>query len=1035
MNLPGFSVRRPVFTTMVMLIVVVLGGAALTKLRVDLFPSVEMPTVSVRVNYEGAGPEIVEAQVTQIIEEIIATVPGAEEISSFTYEGGCRLQVRFAWGIDVDTAALDLQAVLEDEINEFPDEITRPWIRKFDIENFPVVVLGVSSSMDPVELTELVNNQIRYRFARIPGVAQVDLWGGFNREIRVELDRTRLEALGLPLNQVLQRLNDANLDRPSGQIEEGRYEVTLRAPSQFENIRQIENTVVATLGGNVIQLGQIATVRDTYEELTELDRVNGELGLRVGIRKQADANTVEVSQAILKMIDEVARDYPQVTIVAISNSGNFIERSIANVAQSVLYGGLLSVMVLLFFLRDWRSTLVISLAIPISVIATFALLYFGGFTLNLMSLGGLALGVGMMVDSSIVVLENIFRRRQEEQEIQEVAAARGASEVAAAIVASTLTTLVIFLPVVFIQGVSGQLFREMAYVVSFSLLCSLFVSLSLVPMLSAKLLVSDTGNNKTPRKKSVFSKIGSLTEGSLARLESTYRGLLSRVLQKRAETLWAALTMLLVTLILAPLIGTELMPPTDEGEIRIEGTMEPGTRMDLVDSIARRMEAIVVEEVPELVANVVEVNSGDLEMDLSVGPASSRQRSNGEIAAALRERLTGHFPGIELRILARQGQFLLNRILGAENSGIEIEVRGYDLDVLKALADQAGQAIIDIPGVVDVDASFDEGVPQQELQVNRDKVADLGLTVRDVTESLQTAIAGSEAGEFRAEGNSYRILVQLADARKLSIDEVLDLTLQTPGGELVAMRNVLDNRSSRAPAQIQRRDQQRLVTVSANIDGRPQGEVARDIAKALEGIPRPDGYLFRLAGTYEEQQAAFRDFMLAMVLALLLVFMVLACQYESLKDPLIVMATAPMAAIGVIITLILTQTTMNLQSGIGCIMLAGIVVNNAILLVDQSSRLLRQGLPTNQAITEAGRRRLRPVLMTTLTTALGLMPLALGIGEGADAQAPLARAVIGGLLGSTAITLLLTPVIYSLAHPGSEKALAVQNSESPSPSH
>jgi len=420
--------------------------------------------------------------------------------------------------------------------------------------------------------------------------------------------------------------------------------------------------------------------------------------------------------------------------------------------------------------------------------------------------------------------------------------------------------------------------------------------------------------------------------------------------------------------------------------------------------------------VPEMRANVVEVSSGRLEMDLSVGPARERERSNSQIAADLRERLGGRFPGLELRIQAREGQYLLNRLLGGGESGIEIEVRGYELPMLQALAMQAVEAIEVIPGVADVDTSFDEGVPQQEIQVDRDKAADLGLSVRDVTEVLQTAVAGSQAGEYRTQGHAYRILVQLANARQLSIDQVLDLTLRTPGGDLVALRNVVESKTGRAPTEIQRRDQQRLITVNANIAGRPLGEVAKDISEALNGIPRPAGYRFQLAGSYEEQEAAFREFTLALVLALLLVFMVLACQYESLKDPLIVMVATPTAAIGVILTLILTGTTMNLQSGIGCVMLGGIVVNNAILLVDQASRLLQDGMPAAGAVLEAGRRRLRPILMTTLTTALGLVPLALGIGEGADAQAPLARAVIGGLLGSTAVTLLLIPVVYAFAH-------------------
>jgi HAE1 family hydrophobic/amphiphilic exporter-1 len=1016
MNLPGFSVRRPIFTTMVMLIVIVLGTAALSRLKVDLFPSIEFPTVSVRTGYEGASPEVVEAQVTQIVEEIVATVPGVEEIRSWSSEGRSGLRVQFAWGTDIDNAALEVQAKLEDEISELPEEIIRPRVSKFDIESFPVVILGISSSMDSVELTELVNNQIRYRFSRIPGVAQVDLFGGYEREIRIELDRTRLEALGLPLNQILQSIRQANVDRPSGRIESGRYEVTLRAPAQFKNLDEIRNTAIAVRNGNVIKLGQIAEVRDSHQELTEIDRVNGERGLRVGIRKQANANTVEVSQAILEEIKATSEDYPHVTIVAVSNSGNFIERSIANVARSVLYGGVLSVLVLLFFLRDWRSTLVISLAIPISIIATFALLYFGGFTLNLMSLGGLALGVGMMVDSSIVVLDNIFRRHHEEGETSGVAAAHGATEVAAAIVASTLTTLVIFLPVVFIQGVSGQLFREMAYVVSFSLLCSLLVSLSLVPMLSAKLLKSGRVSAAPSVGRSIWARLGAFAERGFERLEQSYRDLLKEALRHRVGTVLGALALLVGSLLLTRFVGSELMPPTDEGEIRINGEMEVGTRLDLVDPIARQMEAIVVETVPELVANVVEVGSGRIEMDLSVGPAKGRTRSNGEIAEALRERLDGRFAGLELRIQAREGQFLLNRLLGGGDSGIEIEVRGFDLPVLKALARQALEAVVEIPGVADADLGFDEGVPQQELVVNRDKAADLGLTVSDVTEALQVAIAGSRAGEYRTQGDSHRILVQLAKARRLSIDEVLDLTLRTPGGELVALRNVLENRVSRAASRIERRDQQRLVTVEANVAGRPLGDVAADVARALDSIPRPSGYTFRLAGAYEEQQAASREFLLALVLALSLVFMVLACQYESLRDPLIVMVAAPMAAIGVILTLLITRTTMNLQSGIGCVMLGGIVVNNAILLVDQASRLLQGGMPTLDAVLEAGRRRLRPILMTTLTTALGLLPLALGIGEGADAQAPLARAVIGGLLGSTLITLFLTPVIYSLAH-------------------
>ena len=498
MTLPDFSVRRPVFTTMVTLIVVILGAFSLTRLQIDLLPNIELPTVTVRTEYEGASPEVMERLVTQIVEEIVGTVPGVEEMTSQSSEGASTVRVTFGWGTDIDTAALDVQSKIQDEISELPEDIVRPRISKFDVASYPVVVLGISSNLDPVELTQLIEDHIRYRFARLSGVAQADMWGEFKREVRVELDPDKIKALGLPLNQILEAIRNANLDLPAGKIEQGSYEVTLRAPAEFANLEQIRNTVILQREGAAVTLGQMAQVRDTYEKLQRIVRVNGERGIRIAIRKQAEANTVEVAKGILREIEAVNKVFPQIRIVPVINQGNFIERSIANVAQSVFYGGGLAILVLLFFLRNIRSTLVISLAIPISIIATFALIYFGGFTLNLMTLGGLALGVGMMVDSSIVVLENIFRRRDENLELPAVAAVEGAQEVSNAIIASTITTLVIFLPLVFVRGVSGILFQELAYVIIFSLICSLLVSLSLLPMLASR-LIETPGHRETRR--------------------------------------------------------------------------------------------------------------------------------------------------------------------------------------------------------------------------------------------------------------------------------------------------------------------------------------------------------------------------------------------------------------------------------------------------------------------------------------------------------------------------------------------------------
>ncbi len=951
MSLVESSVRRPVFTIMVTLIVVILGLASLSRLQIDLLPSIELPTLTIRTQYEGASPVVIERLVTQIVEEIVATVPGVEEIASVSSEGNSSVRVSFAWGTDIDTAAVDIKATLEDEISELPDDIVGPRVTKFDIDSFPVVLLGISSDLDPVELTQFIEDQIRYRFARIPAVAQVDPWGGFNREVRIELDPDRINALGLPLDQVLTAIRDANLDLPAGKI--------------------------------------------------------------------------EVAKRVLAEIAAVNQAFPQIRIIPVINQGNFIERSIANVARSVLYGGGLAVLVLLFFLRNLRSTLIISLAIPISVIATFALLYFGGFTLNLMTLGGLALGVGMMVDSSVVVVENIFRRRQENQEALFVAAVEGTREVGGAIIASTITTLVIFLPLIFVRGVSGVLFKELAYVIMFSLFCSLLVSLSLVPMLATKLL-----NEPQARPAGWVPWVGRLvlrTGGWFRGLENAYRDLLHWVLRHRLTTLSVAMAICGSSLLLLPLIGTEFLPPSDEGEVRVTGEMEAGTRLELVDQQTRRMEGIVYDAVPEAVSSVVSVvtssrrakGASQGEIRLSLLPAAKRARSNTEIAKDLRRRLDSKIPGMKIRTRAPQGQFLLERLLASEE-GVVVEIRGFELATLDALSLRVAESITDVPGITDVNVSRKAGTPQLDIRVDREKIADLGLSVRDVTEVIETAVAGSQAGEFRTRGNSYRILVQLENAERRSLDEILNLTLTTASGEQVTLRNIVAAAPSRGPILIDRKDQQRLVSIKANVAGRDLGSVARDVQARLDQIPRPTGYDLLIAGNFEEQQKAFQELVMALALALILVYMVLASQYESLRDPLVVMVSVPLAAVGVLLILFLTKTTLNLQSFIGCIMLGGIVVNNAILLVDQAGQLRRTGTSVHDAVAEAGRRRLRPILMTTLTTILALLPLAFGIGEGADAQAPLARAVIGGLTGSTLITLVLIPVVYSLFHPEPE---------------
>jgi HAE1 family hydrophobic/amphiphilic exporter-1 len=999
---------------MVTLIVVLLGAVALLRIQIDLLPDIELPTLSVATSWEGASPEVMERRVTQIIEEIVATVPGVVELRSRSAQGSSSVRVTFGFGRDIDTAALDVRSKLEDELSELPEEIDRPQIRKFDIGSFPVVLLGVSSRMDPVELTTLVERQLRPRFSRLPNIAQVDLWGGFEREIRVELDLERLKALELPLERVLTAIRDANLDLPAGRIESGRFEITLRAPAELASVDMLREVRIEA-GGRGVRLDDLAEVKDTYKRLTRIIRVNGAPGIRLAIRKQADANTVEVARRILAEVEAINAELPQIEVVPVVNQGSFIERSIANVARSVTYGGGLAVLVLLFFLLSLRSTLVVALAIPVSIVATFALMFFSGLTVNLTTLGGLALAVGMMVDSSIVVLENVFRRRDELEEPGARAAVEGAREVGPAILASTLTTSVVFLPLAFARGVSGLLFRDLAYVIVFGLAVALAVSVSLLPMLASVILPDRS------RTAGRFEAWAEAARRRSERLLERYLRLLGAALAHPKATLLVAAALLGASLLLVPAIGTELLPPSDEGRVSVRGELEIGTRLGLVKEATLRMESIVRPAVPEALAFVTTAGASgrrpqdgaEGEVDLSLVPAADRARSNQEIARDLRRRLEGQIPGMKIRVRAPQGSFLLRRLLRTED-GLTIEVRGFELEALDALAAEVAEAVGEVPGISDVDVGRREGVPQAVVQMDRAKLADLGLSPRDVARTLEAAVAGRQAGEFRERGTSHRIFVQLADVRSLELDDILGLPLTVRDDRTISLRSVVEATPGTGPVVIARKDQERIVSVYANVAGRDLGSVAEDVRARLREVPVPDGLDVRLSGAFEEQQAAFRELLLSLVLALVLVYMVLASQYESLASPFVVMLSVPLGAIGVLLALFLTGSTLNVQSYIGCIMLGGILVNNAILLVDQAGTLVREGEPARRAAVEAGRRRLRPILMTTLTTVLGLLPLALGIGEGADAQAPLARAVIGGLLGSTPVTLIVVPVAFTL---------------------
>ncbi|MGA7616817.1 MAG: efflux RND transporter permease subunit [Thermoanaerobaculia bacterium] len=1018
MSLASLSVRRPVTVIMIALIVILLGAIAFTRLPVDLMPELVYPTLTVRTDYPNVGPQEMEDLISRPIEETVAAIAGVKEITSSSSEGSSTVRVAFTWDTDLDEAANEIRTRIERIRDDLPEDSQPPRVYKFDLASFPIVFLGVSSkSMGPIELREFTEERINRRLERVPGVAAIDIRGGLRRQVQIDLDRDKMLALGLSADRVTQLLRDENLNRPAGKVEEGNLDVYLRTVGEYRGPAEVGSTVVSVRDGTPIYLRDIATVKEGVEEVTELTRINGQPGIRIAINKQAGANTVDVATAVLREARRINADYPNVHVTTIIDTSKYIRNAIANVRNSALIGGLLAIFILLFFLRSERSTLVIATSIPISVIATFALIYFSGYTLNIMTFGGLALGVGMLVDNAIVVLENIFRKH-EEGEDAETSAVEGTKEVAMAITASTLTTMAVFLPIVFMEGISGVMYKQLAAVVAFSLFASLAVALTLIPMLSARLLAVGPRKRHSPLKR-VYDASGRVLE----RLELRYRNAIGWSLAHRRKVLIGSGLLFAGSLCLIPFIGSELMPKTDEGEVRVDAEMAVGTRLAVMDRTMREVERIARTNIPEAENILTSVGGGGWhgtagnrgQLRITLVPRSERSRTAAEIADALRPKFDS-IPGAVIRTREGSGLFLMRIAFGGGgDEGLEVEIRGYDLQKGFALAEQVKKKLEGIPGVSDVRLGRDPGRPEQVIRIDREKIARLGLSMSKVAQIIETNLAGARATVLRRAGREYDIFVRLREGDRQSLTDIEGVSLVSSTGETVPLRSVIDVKYTSGPIAIDRKDQERVLYVSGNVAGRDLGSVAQDTRAALHTISVPDGFDLVIGGEYEEQVKARNALLISMVLALILVYMVMAAQFEDLLDPFVVMFSIPMAGVGVLVTLFLTGTTFNIQSYIGMVMLAGIVVNNAIVLVDYTNLLRRRdGMPLHEAVIEGGRRRLRPILMTTSTTLLGLIPLSLALGEGSEMQAPMARAVVGGLTVSTFVTLFLVPVIYTI---------------------
>ncbi len=1039
MKLSELSVNRPITVYMIIAVLVLLGGISFSKLPVDLMPDVQNPTLSVRAEYPGVAPEEMENLVTRPLEASLTAAPGIYRINSTSSEGNSSIRIQFDWDVNIDEAANEIRTRLDRTRGVLPEGVLPPTIFKFDTSQFPIMYLAVSGDKDPRELRTLLEKDIQPRLERIAGVAAVDIRGGLRREIQVTLSVEKLRSYNLSVNQITNVLRNENQNRPVGPMEEGKYEVLLRTQGEFKNVDEISKVVVASRNGVPIYLKDIAKVSDTHEEIRQVVRVDDKPGVRFSIRKQSGANTVLVAEKVREELQKLEKAFPGIAIWPIMDSSIFIQQSIDNVRTTAISGAFLAIMILLLFLRNLRSTMIVSIAIPVAIIGTFSLMYFYGFTLNTMSFGGLALGVGMLVDNAIVVLENIFRHRERGLTHRE-AAIEGSSEVAAPIVSSTLTTVAVFVPLVFLTGMSGVMFKELSYVVTFSLLCSLIVALTLVPVLCSKYL-----RVRPPDAKAhpLLNKILTISGRMLDVLDEQYQMAIRWSLNHRKTIVFGAVALFAGSLALIPLIGFEMMPETDESEIRVSLELSPGTRIEVTDELSKRVETILKREVPEMKHMMSEVGGGGWmsssmhtsDIRLQLVDKSERNRSSQEIVNAIRPKLNIQ-PGLLVRARSSSNNMMMRRMGGEGGDRVSVEIRGFEMATATDLAKKIKDIIDGVPGVTDSTISRREGMPEMLIKVDRDKAASLGLNASDISQTLETVIGGRRASQFRQEGEEFNILVRLNEEQRANIGQLQNVTVLTPSGQSVPIGNLVTVQRREGPVSIERQDQERLVRVSASYANRDLGSIMQDVDERLSSLPLPSGFSIYYGGEFEEQQKSFRELLFSLILAIVLVYMVMAAQFESLRDPLIILFSIPLAVIGIALVLFLTETTFNMQAFIGTIMLAGIVVNNAIVLIDYMNLLRRRDkLLLRHAVELAGRRRLRPILMTTLTTVLGLVPMALGIGEGAEVQAPMARVVIGGLTTSTLITLLFIPTIYTMIEERGlrEKATEVEAEGSPQP--
>ena len=1016
-GLSGLAIRRPVFTTMVMLGLVVLGFFSYRRLPIDQFPNVDIPVVTVQTVYPGASAETIEREVTRRMEEAFNPVEGVDRITSISLEGVSQVIVEFELERDVDVASQDIRTKIETIRRDLPEDIESPIVAKFDPSAQPILSLALSSSTSSiVDLTTLADEDVRRALESVSGVGEIRIAGGLEREIRVNLLPGRLQALGVTVPEIMGALSRQNLEVPAGRVEQGANERIVRITGRITDPAQFADVIVATRDGQPVRLRDVARVEVGTEEERSLALVNGERAVAIDVVKVSGANTVAVADEVQKALDKLRPTLPTGTeLRVIRDNSVAIRNSVSDVIHELVLGAILTVIIVMLFLNDWKATAITSLALPVSVISSFLLMGALGFTLNMLTLMALSLSIGILIDDAIVVVENIVRHREMGKD-HFTAAGHGTTEIVLAVLATTLSIVAVFVPVAFMKGIIGRFFFQFGLTVAWAVLVSLLVSFTLTPMLSAwwgvdPHVAGHEGGNVLTRTIARFN-------AWFDRQAVKYRGVITWALRHRKSTIGIAVASLVGAFMLTPFIGGGFMPETDESEFVVQFETPEGQSLAYTRGKADQILG-ALRRLPEVDFTYTTVGAGATgtvtngEIYVKLTPTHDRTRDQGEVMVAAREQLKG-LHGVRTSVLLSGG-------LGGAQAPLAIEIKGPDVRELQRISDLVLAEVKQIPGVVDAKSSLGEPKPEYRVEVDREVANRVGLDVGQVATTIRPLMAGQTATRWEdPSGEERDVVVQIAPEFRQSLADIGQIPLPTSaklagaGTATVPLGDVARVIQGTAPAQIDRKDLSRIVTISAsNTPDVSISEASNAITERVSKIKLPTGYSISLGGETEQLAETAGYVVETLMLAVILIFLILASQFESFFQPIAIMLSLPLSLVGVLLGLLLTGSTLNMMSMIGVIMLMGLVTKNAILLVDNANERRMQGAERFTALVEAGAVRLRPIIMTTLAMVVGMIPVALALGEGGGFRAPMARAVIGGLITSTMLTLIVVPVAYT----------------------